>query len=35
MSLWLTVLVGVGILAAIVAVVKRRESGVTTLRIDR
>jgi hypothetical protein len=34
MSLWLTILLGVGILAAIIAVIKRRASGVTTLRID-
>ena len=33
MSLWLTILLGVGILAIIIAVIKRRESGVTTLRI--
>jgi hypothetical protein len=34
MSLWLTILLGVGIIAAFVTVIKRRASGVTTLRID-
>jgi hypothetical protein len=34
MSLWLTILLGVGILAVIIAVIKRRASSVTKLHID-
>jgi len=34
MSLWFTIPLGVGIIAAIIAVIKRRGSSVTTLRID-
>jgi hypothetical protein len=34
MSLWLTIPLGVGIIAGIIAVIKRRASSVTTLHID-
>jgi hypothetical protein len=34
MPLWLTVSLGIGIIAAIIAVIKRRTSDVTTLHID-
>jgi len=35
MSLWLTIPLGVAIVAVVVAVIKRRASGVTTLHIVR
>jgi hypothetical protein len=34
MSLWVEILVGVGIIAVLIAVLKRRASGVTALHID-
>jgi hypothetical protein len=34
MSLWSTILIGVGIFAILIAVVKRHSSGVTSLHID-
>jgi hypothetical protein len=34
MSLWLLVPLGIGILAVLIAVIKRRASNVTSLRID-
>jgi hypothetical protein len=34
MSLWLTIPVGVGIIAVLITLFKRRTSAVTTLRID-
>jgi len=34
MSLWLTIPLGGGIIAAIIAVIKRHSSSVTTLHID-
>jgi hypothetical protein len=34
MSLWLTILVGVGIIAVLIAVIKGHASGVTSLHID-
>jgi hypothetical protein len=34
MSLWLTIPLGVGILAVIIAVIARRASSVTALHID-
>ena len=34
MSLWLTVLLGVGIIAVLIAVLRRRASSVTILHID-
>jgi hypothetical protein len=34
MSVWLTILLGVGIIAVLIAVLKRRSSSVTTLHID-
>ena len=35
MSVWLTIPLGLGIIAVIIGVIKRRASGVTELRIDR
>jgi hypothetical protein len=35
MSLWLTIPVGVGVIAAFIAVIRRGRAGVTTLHIDR
>jgi hypothetical protein len=35
MSIWFTIPLAVGILAVIIAVIKRRASGVTELHIDR
>jgi hypothetical protein len=35
MSLWLTIPLGVAVIAVIVAVIKRRTSRVTALHIDR
>ena len=35
MSLWLTIPLGVTIIAVLIAVIKRRTSGVTMLHIDR
>ena len=35
MSVWLTIPLGLGIIAVIVAVIKRRASSVTGLHIDR
>jgi hypothetical protein len=35
MSLWLTIPLGVGIVAVLIAVIKRRASSVTSLHIDR
>jgi hypothetical protein len=34
MALWLTIALGVGIIAVLITVIKRRRSGVTTLHID-
>ena len=34
MSLWSTIPLGVGIIGVVIAVVKRRTSGVATLHID-
>jgi hypothetical protein len=34
MALWLTIPLGAGIIAVLIAVVKRRASNVTTLHID-
>jgi len=34
MSLWFTIPLGVGIIAVLIAVIKRRTSGVTMLHID-
>jgi len=34
MSLWLTIPLGVGIMTILIAVIKRRASGVTSLHID-
>jgi hypothetical protein len=34
MSLWLTIPLGVGVLAAIIAVIRSRPSSVTALHID-
>jgi hypothetical protein len=34
MSLWLTISLGIGIIAVFVTVIKRRTSRVTTLHID-
>jgi hypothetical protein len=35
MSIWLTIPLGVGIIAVLIAVIRGRSSGVTALRIDR
>ena len=35
MSLWLTIPLGVGVFAVIIAVIKGRASSVTALHIDR
>jgi len=34
MALWLTIPIGVGIIAVLIAVIKRHASGVTSLHID-
>ena len=34
MALWLTIPIGVGIIAVLIGVIKRHASGVTSLHID-
>jgi hypothetical protein len=34
MAFWLTIALGVGIIAVLITVIKRRRSSVTTLHID-